>query len=219
MKNVFTILLIISFAASFSFAQEEKALREKLKDIKGEIQKITIETDEGDVTFEGEEAEKLAKRLKQPRVFMRDFDANFDFDIPKINVDSMLASLPKMDSLKIFIKKHLNDSAFASLKKMKMFKFDDSSSSHFKRFKFNMDDSFNDFDLYIDIDGDKDYKKMIIDDDEGEKRVTVTSRTDGEKSTKVYKGKEAEEYLESIKDEIDFDSESLEQKIIIRKKK
>ena len=55
-----TVFITVLFSSS-QFAQD---LNEKIKDIEGEVNKITITTEEGEYTFEGNDAVKLFKKLK-----------------------------------------------------------------------------------------------------------------------------------------------------------
>lgn len=65
-------LFMVCLLAFFTSAQEKD--KSGLKDIKGKVQKITITTDEGTVTIEGREAEKLFKKMKRqpPMIFRMD---------------------------------------------------------------------------------------------------------------------------------------------------
>jgi len=66
-KFLFIIsLLFLGVFATVIFAQEESS-KEKLKNIKGDVNKITITTDKGDVVFEGEDAQKLFKKMNYDR--------------------------------------------------------------------------------------------------------------------------------------------------------
>ena len=66
MKNrIFILFVLITTGLTLTLlnAQSKKTIEEKLKQLKGEIEKIVISTDEGEVTFEGEEAKEIEKRL------------------------------------------------------------------------------------------------------------------------------------------------------------
>ena len=67
-KNIFMFLLLSAVLTGNSniFAQEggKPDLNKKLAEIKGKVEKITVNVDGKDVVFEGKEAEKLAKRMK-----------------------------------------------------------------------------------------------------------------------------------------------------------
>lgn len=202
MKNLVTVLLIIFFAAGSAFSQDEKNLKKKLKEVEGKAEKITIKTDEGEYTFEGDDAEKLLSRMKKR-------SNHFSFNTPGVHLDH-----PGFndDSLSFFIEKHLNDSVFVSMKKMHK-NFPKPDKNHFKFRIFEDKDEFEVFG-----EGEKNYKKVIVEDEDGEKVVTITTSKDGEEETEVLKGKEAEEYLEN-QNHFDFeDEDETETKIIIKKK-
>lgn len=66
MKNklfIFIVLALTAFTFTMLHAQSKKEIKEKLAKLKGEIEKIVISTDEGVVTFEGEEAKEIGERL------------------------------------------------------------------------------------------------------------------------------------------------------------
>jgi len=61
----FTFVMAITVAAfSFSIGQSGSSVKEKLKKLKGEIEKIVITTDEGEVTLEGKDAQEAYKIIK-----------------------------------------------------------------------------------------------------------------------------------------------------------
>ena len=94
---------LISLNAQVAVKKEKDKLSQKVDEIKGEVKKITVETDEGVTVFEGEDAEKLMKRMKSKKInayaFINedgdvdvkldemvildaeDFDTEFDFDV------------------------------------------------------------------------------------------------------------------------------------------
>jgi len=91
------ILLLFVLSAGVALAQTglNKDNLKKLKDIKGDVKKITITTSEGTTVFEGDQAEWLMKRMKkkaEPRMIKvmiddDDFEGlgeklDFDFDFP-----------------------------------------------------------------------------------------------------------------------------------------
>lgn len=60
---IFTVIVLTAFTLTILQAQSKKEIKEKLSKLKGEIEKIVISTDEGEVTFEGEEAKEISERL------------------------------------------------------------------------------------------------------------------------------------------------------------
>lgn len=85
------IAAVIILFATNTFAQDKK--EDKLDKIKGNVQKITIQTDKGTVTFEGKDAESLFKKLKSSDMHrMRIFRSGGDND-----EDIFFISPDKMD--------------------------------------------------------------------------------------------------------------------------
>jgi hypothetical protein len=56
---LFSILLL---------AQDKKSMKEKINNIEGDVSKIVITSDKGELTFEGDEAQKIFKRIKSPKM-------------------------------------------------------------------------------------------------------------------------------------------------------
>ena len=66
-------------------------------------------------------------------------------------------------------------------------------------------------------------KRIKVEMNDGKKKVTVTTKENGEEKTKVYEGDEADEYLDKIKNEnndfdIEFKDGKMKKKIIIESK-
>lgn len=60
---ILAILVLSVFTFTILQAQSKKEIKEKLSKLKGEIEKIVISTDKGEVVFEGEEAYEMRDRL------------------------------------------------------------------------------------------------------------------------------------------------------------
>ena len=60
-------------------------------------------------------------------------------------------------------------------------------------------------------------KKVKVEIEDGNKKVTVTTKENGEEKTEVYEGKEAEEYIEKMKAENKDFNISIEEKKMVRK--
>ena len=76
----------------------------------------------------------------------------------------------------------------------------------------DLDDDKNNILVFIDDDGEmhegdvnKVEKKIIVSENDGKKVVKVTENEDGKENVEVYEGKAAEEYLEKMKSEKEFD--------------
>jgi hypothetical protein len=263
--KITAILILVMFLMTGSVLSQdkEKNLKDKLKDIEGEVEKVIIETDKGRVVFEGDEADRLIKRMKRnelvygihPKDFKNFSNMNLDSlikysrsmidsglvfrsyfrDSIKHNIDSMMFFLRRdMDSLKISIGRTDIDSILKSLPK-----FNDSlfaSRFHNRNFNFKFFSSpegeerviiifpredMEDDELDIIIRGDAfkqgETKKIIIDEEGGEKKVTVTTiDKDGKERIEEYKGKEGEDYLKELENKDGIKEKK--KRIIIRRK-
>lgn len=85
--NSMLVAVILFFMSSTGFSQE--SLKEKLKQIKGDVDKITVTADGEEFTFEGKDAEKLFKKMKSGTKHHNSF---------------FIKDLGTKDSKKIFIK-------------------------------------------------------------------------------------------------------------------
>lgn len=193
MKNkIFIAFVLILTAAAFtiSMSQSVSSVKEKLKKLTGDVQKIVISTDDGEVTLEGDEAKEAYKKLNHLYG-----DKSWTFEI---------SDDEEGDDEKVFVIKKSGD------------------------------DDFN----WVSVDGNKISSKVILDElkgnsktieisiEDGNKKVTVTTKKDGESTTKIYEGDEAEEYLEKMEsdDKVhifefkDDDATKEKVKIIIEKK-
>ena len=175
-KILTTITFILFLTSMPLIAQSDNELNEKLKNIKADVNRIVVSTENSETVFEGNEAKKLFKKMKHDShrkiEWISDSDFDFDFD---------------SDSDNVFIIKSLKDiELFEGNKKI----------------------------------------QIDVEDEDGEKTVTVITEEDGEEKTETFKGKEAEEYLENLKDDgeiainidVDLDDDDhiirLKQKII-----
>ncbi len=158
---LFFILLITVFALTFSQTQPRKSIKEKLDKLKGEISKIVIQTDEGEVTLENDEAEDVFEKLNNfygGKGWTYEFNSDDDDKVfvVKMDEDGDDVSWIQDDSTKVMIKHN------ATLRK---------------------------------IEGVE--KTVEIEVENGDKKVTVTTvDEDGNETTQVYEGEEAEKYLD-----------------------
>lgn len=173
MKRYIILLAVITiFSVNIiQVSAQEETLNEKIKNLKGDVEQITIKTTEGELTLSDEDAEKLFKRIKMT-------SGNFEYEIITNDGDD--------HNMKIFtvkIDEDENDGEEEDKKVMVFVSGDD-------EFEWNSIDGENMMD--------KDIKIEIND---SVKKVTVTTTKDGEKSVKVYEGEDAEKYLEEHKSE------------------
>ena len=177
MKAGFTLFLsfLFFFFSTIQITIAQDNLYDKIDEITGKVDKITITAHGKEYTFEGTDAEKLFKQMKQ-------------------------------DHTKSFVWNSSDDSG----KKVIILKTDDDEDEIEVE---SIDD------VYI-VKSGKDLsdvdegmtKKVKVEVEDGNKKVTVTTNENGEETTEVYEGKEADEFIEKMKSEhgdmnIQIDSE------------
>ena len=159
-----------------SYAQED--LKDKVKKIEGDVDKVTITAGGEEYTFEGDEAKTLFKKMKSGFSKSHSFtwhsgDCEFEHHDGKLiiidedgNKKLIEISEDGDEDIDIYISKD-----------------------------FDMDDHHG-------IE-----KRVKIEIEDGNKKVTVTTKEDGEEKTEVYEGEEADKFLEKMKSEYhgDFD--------------
>ena len=160
--KLFGILLFLLIPYLIVIAQSsENELSEKIKNIKGDIEEITISAGGEEYTFTGEEAEELFKKMKamnSKKVMVKVID---DID----------------DAKTIWVTKGEDD---VNLKTI----IEDEFEFHFEE---------------EGEDGEKIKKGIEVEIENGDKKVTVTTTKNGEKTTEVLEGEEAEEFLKNSK--------------------
>ena len=161
--KVFTLLMFVFLFTALANGQE--TLREKLTKIKSDVDKITITSSGEEVTFEGEEAQKL-------------------FDKMKANTKSINTFMIKEDGDSSGIKKIVIK-----------------SDGHTKTFEVKKGDD----EHFVWLGDDKEIsgiqKRVKVEIEDGQKKVTITTKENGEERTEVYEGTEAEEFLDKMKSE------------------
>jgi len=167
-KYILNAIFVFTFGFAYSNAQSK--LSEKLDDVKGKIDKITIHTDEGDVVFEGKDAEKLFGRMKNSKQI-------------KVRIDNDGESDNSLEK-KIIIKRSPNDSLSEDFDLMEFNDFDDDEMA------FGSDSTFE--------------KKIIVKNENGGKKVTVTTIENGKEKTKVYEGDEADKFIKEHQGDKEF---------------
>jgi len=128
------IFLLIVFPVVSLLPQDinKEETDKKIKNLKGDVQKITITTSDGTVEIEGEEAAYLLKKLKRKSI-----DKNIELYIKGVEKDSVYGNkksvIIKKNGEKIKIKmkpdNFLNESGDSSLKKTVKILKDDSGLS------------------------------------------------------------------------------------------
>ena len=98
-KKILTITVLSIFALALTFnssAQSKETIKEKIKELKGSIEKIVMQTDEGKVVFEGEDAEDIFNKVKNlytGKGFSYTIESDEDNDGRLIIVEEILDSL------------------------------------------------------------------------------------------------------------------------------
>lgn len=159
-----------------SYAQED--LKDKVKKIEGDVDKVTITAGGEEYTFEGDEAKTLFKKMesgfsKSHSFMWQSDDGEFE------NHDCKL----------IFIDEDGN---------RKLIKTSEDGDENIEIF----------ISKDIDMDDHHGIEKRInVEIEDGNKKVTVTTKENGEKKTEVYEGEDADKFLEEMKSEHhgDFD--------------
>jgi hypothetical protein len=156
------------------------------------VNTITITAGDEEITFEGEEAKKLFKKIKASYHGVHSFYIKEDGD--------------SSSTKKIIIKSDGDET---------IYEFDEEHADHM---------------VWFSDEGELENmeKNVKVEIEDGQKKVTITTKENGEEKTEVYEGAEADEYLEKMKSEhgnemlmeIDEDGSTKKiKKIIIEKEK
>jgi len=175
----------------------QEELEDKVKKIESDVDKVTIVADGQEYTFEGDEAKSLFKKMK--------------------------SGLSKSHSFMW----HSDDGEFEH-RDGELFFIDEDGNKQLIKIT---EDGEDDIDIFISKDFDMEEhheieKKVKVEIENGNKKVTVTKTENGEEITEVYEGDEADEYLDKMKSEhgnemlieIDEDGKHRKMKKIIIKK-
>lgn len=163
----FVVLLAVSSLSLFAQDENKSDFKKKLSELKGKVEKITVNVDGKDVVFEGKEAEKLAKKM---RAFSGEFYSySYGRGTGKGKGKARFYTITDKD--------------IADVK----------------------EGDTKDEEIYVTVAGEegaeKDMKKIIIEKNDGNTKLTITTTDkDGKKIEKVLEGEEAEKYLEENED-------------------
>lgn len=215
MKKQNLIVTLFLFAAISIYAQS-KETKSKLENLKGDITKITIETEDGQAVITGEDAEVLFKKMSaKHNIMIKELgngdadnhknmiiwkDKNDDGNI-KIDVD-----IDDSDSGKvIIIKKNIDGKEL--VEEYRGEEADEFLKNH-SQGKSNMEFLSEDGELQVIMEMDSDeldcvakgdsaevMKKIKVDIEDGVKKVTVTTTENGEEKVEVYEGEKADNFL------------------------
>ncbi|MFA4923969.1 MAG: hypothetical protein WC557_07240 [Ignavibacteriaceae bacterium] len=174
--STFGILLSVG-----SFAQE-KNLREKLNKIDGNVESIVIKTDKGTVTFSGEEAKSLMKRMQSKTSAKKIIILDNDDENSLFEEESDI----KVDRLRL------------PMKKIKVFR----NGAPDGEIEINISD-------ILDSPASNNVeKKVVVQNKDGNKIVTVTTKENGSEKIEMFEGADAENYLKEHKIEKGKDAPS-----------
>ena len=182
-----TILCIIVSTAVFA---QEKGLKDKLKKIDGKAESVVVKTDKGTVTFSGKEADELVKMLKTKKSAKKVIILNSDDDEFSWNEDGE------------------GDSSDSSMP-MQKFKFLHNRNS-FGDLEIELSD------IMESLSDNKIHKKIIVQNRDGVKTVTITTKENGTEKIEILEGTDADKYLEEHKSDTEKEgaaSKGLKKKI------
>lgn len=277
-SKVFFIIISILLGLSTIYlsAQDNKSIKDKIDNLKGEPKLITIETGSDKVVLKEEEAKELLKMLKAKKQFV--FEKEFSFSPDSMDKKMFVIRKGKYppkdffwidesekdDNKNIEVEKKdgkttvtitTNDKGEEKVevltgKEAEEFLEQEKQTQKIKiRRPFpprmnnrcgcccmNREDDiilfgeneplefFSDDDvLILGDDEDKNFMKVIVKEENGEKVITVESVENGKKKTEIFKGKEAEQYLKKMENDNqmkideDFKDGKKIKKIIIKK--
>jgi len=169
-KTYLAFLPIFFLFGILNYAQED--LKDKVKKIEGDINKVTITAGGEEYTFEGDEAKVLFKKMSSGFSKSHSFTWSTD-DCEFEHHDGKLIFIDEDGNKKVI---EISEDG------------DEDIDIYISR-DAKMDDHHG-------IE-----KKVKVEIEDGNKKVTVTTKENGEKKTEVYEGEEAEEYLDKMKSE------------------
>lgn len=174
MKKQLLLAIVLGFVISTTVFAQEKDLKEKLKQVEGNPESIVVKTDKGTVTFNKAEAEELMKMLKSKKHAKK--VVVFDGDENEccgddVDIDFDEFSFPPHKF------KFLHDGGLDSNLRIDLSDIMDSFGPN--RIK----------------------KKIVIENRDGNKTVTVTTREHGTEQIEMFEGKDAEKYIEEHKND------------------
>jgi len=191
MKKQLLFATVLSLIISTALFAQEKGIRDKLKKIEGNTESVVVKTDKGTVTFSGKEADELVKMLKM-----------------------------KKSTKKIIVLNSGDDDEFTWNEDCE----GDPSDSclPMKKFKFHHDmDSAGDIEIELSdvmesLSDNKIHKKIIVQNKDGVKTVTITTKENGTEKVEILEGADADKYLDEHKTDNEKDgaaSKGLKKKI------
>lgn len=171
-----TALILLLLVLGVTLNAQDKDAKDKLAELKGKVEKVTIKVDGRDVVFEGKEAERIAKLAKATGE-----SKTFVFTTDDKGTHSGTVKL--VEGVDLADKEFDVKVVPGAKKRVKIFK-----SGGDTKFDVIASDE-------IDLKTDGDQKKVKVEIKDGKKNITVTTVKDGKEETKTYEGEEAEKFL------------------------
>ncbi len=190
-----SLLLFVFFFSFVLINGQSDKTKEELKNLKGDVVKITIETDEGSVELTGEDAETVFKKITpQKKVITKNLESKktFSFSSNGANVSINVDFEENDGEQTIRIEKEVDGK-----KTITVYTGD--------KIEDLISDIIEEMDIDITVDSSEDKETMKqnvnVEINDGEKRVTITTTKNGEKEVEVYEGEEADKILNNMKNE------------------
>ncbi len=190
--------VILLVGVTYSFAQSSET-KEKLKNLKGDVTKITVETTEGKVELTGEDAESAFAKLKSSKsnsfVFIHDGDED---DLGKkifvnVNIDDKDG-----DKIVVIKEKVEGKETVEEYKGEEAEKFIKEHGGKNGDIRVIVADDDDDLVWVTKNDSGSVEQNVNVEVENGVKKITVTTVKNGRKNVEVYEGEEAEKYLEKM---------------------
>ncbi len=199
MKKLDLVIALILFGFISVNAQSDST-KEKLKELDGNITKITIETENSNVDISGEDANILFNKMKTRKAFMikemhsGDSSINVNVDINDVDGEKVVVVKKLIDGKEI-VKEYKGKNAEKFLKEHSGINDNDLVISDDGEITVIVGMDGDDL-HWISNDDDCLSKKIKVEENDGVKKVTVTTTEDGNENIEIYEGEEADEFLE-----------------------
>jgi len=173
MKKQLFFVASLSLLITFGAIAQVKGLQEKLKKVEGKTESVIIKTDKGSTTFSGDEAEALLKMLKAKTHGKKIIIVDGEDDVSCCGDDG-----ENFDESNLPIKKMrlMHHGAPDENIEIELSDIMDSSAANKVR------------------------KKVVVDNRDGDKTVTITTTENGAEKVEMLEGADAEKFLKEHKE-------------------
>ena len=215
MKKLKLIITLLLFGFISMSAQSDET-KEKLKNLEGDVTKITIETEDGEVEITGDDATVLFKRMKAKKhVMIKEMhhgdmdkagnvmffkkgmhggDIKIDVEIDDANGEKIVIIKKTVDG-KETVEEYRGEGAEKFLKSHSAGKHANKFISDEGEVTVIMKIDGDDLNWVSEADGEDIKKKIKVEVNDGVKKVTVTTTEDENENVEVFEGEEAEKFL------------------------